>query len=247
LNIPIDHYHEMATICGKKLAATAYGKGSNEPLGVEVTETYNAPTVDETGAYANGSNEPLGVEVTETDSAPIVTEADNAPIVTGTDNAPIGAERDNAPIVTETDNAPTVTETDNAPKPMSSEPSEQIVTDDGTHLGNNGAESSGTKQPPSKKQRIYTDDDLVVIMSRTLGELASSIKKLSEQPDLPVPKGLYEELKSIPGFEEAHLEHYYAYLCENPPLARAFYALPQLTSKIIWVARYIKNHRSELI
>ncbi|XP_066367275.1 uncharacterized protein [Miscanthus floridulus] len=237
LNIPIEHYHEMATICGKNLAA-AYAKGSNEPLGVEVTETYNAPTVAETGAYANGSNEPLGVEVTETDSEPIMTETDYAPIVT---------ETDNAPTVTETDNAPTVTGTDNAPKPTSSEPSEQIVAHDGTHSGNNGAESSGTKQPPSKKQRIYTDDDLVVLMSRTLGELASSIKKLSEQPDLPVPKGLYEELKSIPGFDEAHLEHYYAYLCENPPLARAFYALPQLSSKVIWVARYIKNHRSELM
>jgi hypothetical protein len=215
----------MATICGKKLAAAAYAKGSNEP----VTETYDAPTVAETAAYAKGSNEPLGVVVTETDNAPTVTETDNAPTVTGTDNAP------------------TVTGTDNAPKPTSSEPSEQIGADDGTHSGNNGAESSGTKQPPSKKQRIYTDDDLVVIMSRTLGELASSIKKLSEQPDLPVPKGLYEELKSIPGFDEAHLEHYYAYLCENPPLARAFYALPQLSSKVIWVARYIKNHRSELM
>lgn len=167
-------------------------------------------------AYVQGSNEPLGVEVTETDSAPAVTETGNAPTVTG--------------------------------RPTCSVPSEQFGGDDGTHSGNNGAEeSSDTKQPPpSKKQRVYTDDDLVVIMSRSLGELASAIKRLSEQP-VPVPKGLYEELKSIPGFEEAHLEHYYAYLCENPPLARAFYALPQLSSKVTWVARYVKNHSSELM
>lgn len=191
LNIPVEHYHEMAIISGNSSASAA--------------------------AYVQGSNEPLGVEVTETDSAPAVTETGNAPTVTG--------------------------------RPTCSVPSEQFGGDDGTHSGNNGAEeSSDTKQPPpSKKQRVYTDDDLVVIMSRSLGELASAIKRLSEQPDLPVPKGLYEELKSIPGFEEAHLEHYYAYLCENPPLARAFYALPQLSSKVTWVARYVKNHSSELM
>lgn len=174
LNIPIEHYHEMATIFGNSLA---------------------------TGAYAKGSNDPLATEVNETDRS------------------------------------------------MPTEASEQILADDGTHSGNNGVESLSTKRP-SKKQRIYTDDDLVVMMSQSLGELSSAIKKLAEQPeqpDLPVPKGLYEELKSIPGFDEAHLEHYYAYLCDNPPLARAFYALPHLSSKMIWVARYIKNHMSELM
>ncbi|WVZ88740.1 hypothetical protein U9M48_035224, partial [Paspalum notatum var. saurae] len=71
----------------------------------------------------------------------------------------------------------------------------------------------------------------------SFGELSASINKLAE-PELAVPKGLYEELKSIPGFDEAYLDHYYAYLCDNPPLARAFYALPSLSSKMIWMARY---------
>ncbi|RLM97682.1 hypothetical protein C2845_PM06G26650 [Panicum miliaceum] len=133
---------------------------------------------------------------------------------------------------------------DNAPKGTSTDPSEQLGADDGTHSGNNGGESSGTKPPPSKKQKITTDDDLVVMISQSLGELCSSIKKLAE-PDLAAPNGFYAELKSIRGFDEAHLDHYYAYLCDNPPLARAFYALPNLSSKIIWVARYIKNHLSE--
>jgi hypothetical protein len=175
LNIPIEHYHEMATIFGNSLATGAYAKGSSDPLGTEVTQI------------------------------------------------------------------------DDAPKGTSTDPSEQLGADDGTNSGNNGAESSGTKPPPSKKQRITTDDDLIVMISQILGELCSSIKKVAE-PDLAVPKGLYAELKSIPGFNEAHLDHYFAYLCDNPPLKkRVFYASPNLSSETIWVARYIKNHLSELM
>ena len=142
-----------------------------------------------------------------------------------------------------------VIEIDNPPKLAFNEPTGVPDGDGGTQSFSNCAESSGTKPPPSKKHRLSTDDELVVMMSQSLSELSSSIKKLAEPevPELPVPKGLYEELKSIPGFDEAHLEHYYAYLCDNPPLARAFYALPKLSSKMIWVARYIKNHMSELI
>ncbi|CAN6204577.1 unnamed protein product [Urochloa humidicola] len=106
LNVPIEHYHEMATIFGNSLA---------------------------TGAYARGSNDPLGTEMIETD---------------------------------------------NALKGTPTEPNEQFGADDGTHLDNNGAESSGTK-PPTKKQRVATDDELVVMISQSLGELSSSIKKAS--------------------------------------------------------------------
>ena len=55
--------------------------------------------------------------------------------------------------------------------------SEQIGAD-AIHSGNNGAESSGTKRPPSKKQRVYTEIDyFVMIMSQNFGELSSTIKK----------------------------------------------------------------------
>ncbi|WVZ94584.1 hypothetical protein U9M48_040462 [Paspalum notatum var. saurae] len=146
----------------------------------------------------------------------------------------------NDPLVSE------VTEMDIAPKITSSEPTELHDVDGGTQPFNNGAEYTGTKQPPSKKQRLATEDELIVMISKSLGELSASINKLAE-PKLAVPKGLYEELKSIPGFDEAYLEHYYAYLCDNPPLARAFYALPLVSSKMIWVARYIKDHMPELM
>ncbi|KAJ1276649.1 hypothetical protein BS78_05G230500 [Paspalum vaginatum] len=139
-----------------------------------------------------------------------------------------------------------VIEMDIAPKNTSSEPTELHDADGGTQPFNNGAESAGTKQPPSKKQRLTTEEELIVMISKSLGEVSAAINKLAE-PELAVPKGLYEELKSIPGFDEAYLDHYYAYLCDNPPLARAFYALPSLSSKMIWVARYIKSHMSELM
>ena len=55
--------------------------------------------------------------------------------------------------------------------------SEQIGAN-AIHLGNNGAESLGTKQPPSKKQRVYTEIDyFVMIISQNFGELSSAIKK----------------------------------------------------------------------
>ena len=43
LNVPIEHYHEMATIFGNGLATGVYAKGSNDPLGIELTETDNGP------------------------------------------------------------------------------------------------------------------------------------------------------------------------------------------------------------
>jgi hypothetical protein len=59
--------------------------------------------------------------------------------------------------------------------------------------------------------------------------------------DDDIPDGLYEDMMGIPGFDDAHLDYYYAYLCERPSLARAFAKL-RLSSKIVWVARYIKEH-----
>ncbi|WVZ76056.1 LOW QUALITY PROTEIN: hypothetical protein U9M48_024058, partial [Paspalum notatum var. saurae] len=102
-------------------------------------------------------------------------------------------------------------EMDIAPKNASSEPTELHDADGGTQPFNNGAES-----PPSKKQKLTTEEELIVMISKSLGEVSAAINKLAE-PELAVPKGLYEELKSIPGFDEAYLDHYYAYLCDNPP------------------------------
>jgi hypothetical protein len=56
---------------------------------------------------------------------------------------------------------------------------------------------------------------------------------------------LYEGMMGIPDFDDAHLDHYYAYLCERPSLARPFAKL-SLSSKMMWVVRYIKEHLSDV-
>ncbi|PVH32882.1 hypothetical protein PAHAL_9G514100 [Panicum hallii] len=108
----------------------------------------------------------------------------------------------------------------------------------------NGAGSSGTKPPAAKKHKVAAVEDpniaMVSIMSEGLGNLAAAIEKVGKEDD-GIPEGLYDDMMSIPGFDEAHLDHYYAYLCEHPSLARRFYNM-RLSSKMVWVARYIKEH-----
>jgi hypothetical protein len=108
----------------------------------------------------------------------------------------------------------------------------------------NGTGSSGTKPPPAKKYKVAAVEDpniaMVSIMSEGLGNLAAAIEKVVKEDD-GIPEGLYDDMMSIPGFDEAHLDYYYAYLCEHPSLARRFYNM-RLSSKMVWVARYIKEH-----
>ena len=79
-------------------------------------------------------------------------------------------------------------------------------------------------------------------MTRVLDRLAEAIEKCSRR-DTDVPDDLWANMKSLPGFEQEHLAHYYAYLCENAHVARAFDKL-SVPHKTIWVNRYIKNHLS---
>ncbi|KAJ1289387.1 hypothetical protein BS78_02G160400 [Paspalum vaginatum] len=133
--------------------------------------------------------------------------------------------------------------------PLALEVAETDYAPRGTSYGigtasNKGGQSASVKPPPAKKPKVAADDALLVMMTQTLGELASAVKQMA-RADTDVPEGLYNELMSIPGFEKAHLDDYYAYLCEKPSQARAFYALP-LSSKLVWIARYIKNHLSDV-
>ena len=88
---------------------------------------------------------------------------------------------------------------------------------------------------------------MATVVSESLGNLATAIKDMTKavNADDEISDGLYEDMMGIPGFEEAHLDHYYAYLCEHPSLARAFAKL-SLSSKMVWVARYIKEHLSHV-
>ncbi|KAG8076853.1 hypothetical protein GUJ93_ZPchr0006g44189 [Zizania palustris] len=130
-------------------------------------------------------------------------------------------------------------------------PTEEHVhtIDEITESGNtNGGESPGSKPPLAKKPKMTVEDPniaMVTMIGQSLGNLAIAIKNMTKafNSDGEIPEEHYDTMMSIPGFDVAHLDHYYAYLCDHPPKARAFYKFP-LSSKMIWVARYIKEHLS---
>lgn len=59
LNTPIEHYHEMATICGNSMVSGVYARSSNELLSADVAE--NEFENEDT----SGESDPLATNVTE--------------------------------------------------------------------------------------------------------------------------------------------------------------------------------------
>jgi hypothetical protein len=168
-----------------------------------------------TGAYAKRALEPLATEVSETQNPPQETE-DGAATNEQQEVSPIGANG------------------------ISYSPAIYSA-----------AESSGSKPPPAKKAKVANIEDpnaaIVSVMSESIGNLAIAVKDMTKSitADDDILDGLYDDIMGIPGFDDAHLDHYYAYLCEPPSLARAFAKL-RLSSKMVWVARYIKEHLSDV-
>jgi len=105
--------------------------------------------------------------------------------------------------------------------------------------GGNIGDSSSTRAP--KRAKLDNDDELTHLMT-SLDNLAKAIEK-SESLDTDVTEDLWGNLVDLRGFHEAHLAHYYAYLVENPAIAREFKKL-SISNKTIWVGSYIKNHLS---
>jgi hypothetical protein len=145
--------------------------------------------------------------------------------------------------------ATVVTETENAPKDTEdgAATTEQVEADDATT-----GESYGTKPLAPKKAKVANLEDPTMAMVAMLGDnlenLATAITNITNivaSDDDDISEELYENLMSIPGFEGTHLDDYYAHLCEHPREARQFYKLPTLSSKMIWVARYIKKYLSD--
>ncbi|KAL6906486.1 hypothetical protein ACP4OV_004087 [Aristida adscensionis] len=99
-------------------------------------------------------------------------------------------------------------------------------------------ESSGTK--PSKKAKISADDDILSVMTSGLNKIGNAIEK-AFAPEPEIPEDLLDHLMALPGFEETHLYHYYAHLCDRPAIACAFNRLG-FSGKIIWVTKYICEH-----
>lgn len=98
---------------------------------------------------------------------------------------------------------------------------------------------TSTSKPP-KRAKISTDDDMCAVMTTGIKRLAKAIEKAGTA-ETDVPEDLWDNMMDLPGFEEAHLAHYYAHLCENVSLARAFNKL-SFSNKLVWVARYISNN-----
>jgi hypothetical protein len=100
--------------------------------------------------------------------------------------------------------------------------------------GGNIGESSSSRAP--KRAKLDNDDELTHLMT-SLDNLTKAIEK-SKYVD--VPEDLWGNLMDLPGFEEAHLTHYYAHLVENPAIAWSFNKL-SMSNKTMWVVSYIKN------
>ncbi|KAG8081785.1 hypothetical protein GUJ93_ZPchr0014g47341 [Zizania palustris] len=128
------------------------------------------------------------------------------------------------------------------------------IQDDPTEVNNgaaeantsgNAAESSRSKPPQAKRARTCDADDdrMIPLITKSLDRLAAAIEKSSDSSAFAteILEDLWDNLSSLPGFEQEHLAHYYAYLCENVCIAKAFLNL-DLTAKIVWVTTYISNH-----
>lgn len=89
-------------------------------------------------------------------------------------------------------------------------------------IGADGGGQSSTSQPQTRRARISGDDDLGVLLIG-LEKLSDAIvQTAATSVDSELPKDLYDNLMAVPGFEEAYLVHFYAYLCDHPSVARAF-------------------------
>lgn len=106
----------------------------------------------------------------------------------------------------------------------------------------NVGESSRTK-PPAKRAKVAVseDDPLLSVLKFGLERVAVALEKGSGGGEDELPEGLWDDLASLPGFEEGHLSHYYAHLVDNPKTTRAFATLT-LPNKLIWVTRYVMKH-----
>jgi hypothetical protein len=80
-------------------------------------------------------------------------------------------------------------------------------------------------------------DPLVVAFTSSSERIAITIEKLATG-NMDLPSYLYTILKSLPGFNSAHISFYYTHLVANLHVGRAFYNLP-FYAKIEWVVDFI--------
>ncbi|KAF2906452.1 uncharacterized protein [Oryza sativa Japonica Group] len=110
---------------------------------------------------------------------------------------------------------------------------------DGPATTDDRPEASSASKPKKARTQEIEDDGLIGAFTSVGDKLASAILKVAE-PDNKLPDGLFETLKSLPGFEEIHVSVYYAHLVANPHIVRAFDGLP-FENKIHWVHLFINE------
>nr|AAM23241.1 Putative transposase [Oryza sativa Japonica Group]AAM47612.1 Putative transposase [Oryza sativa Japonica Group]ABB46678.2 transposon protein, putative, CACTA, En/Spm sub-class [Oryza sativa Japonica Group] len=110
---------------------------------------------------------------------------------------------------------------------------------DGPATTDDRAEASSASKPKKAKTQENEDDGLIGAFTSVGDKLASAILKVAE-PDNKLPEGLFDTLKTLPGFEEVHRSFYYAHLVANPHIARAFDGLP-FENKMHWFAMFISE------
>lgn len=123
------------------------------------------------------------------------------------------------------------TETDDVPA--------HDVSDGSTIPDNHGATSSASKT--NKRARIAEiEDDGLISAFKSVGENIANAIKMATKPENELPTDLFDQLKSLPGFDKTHISFYFAYLVANPHIGKAFYLLP-FEHKLDWVAMFISE------
>ncbi|XP_012702326.1 uncharacterized protein LOC101763315 [Setaria italica] len=160
-----------------------------------------------TGKYAKGSNEALGTDFIDLEKV----EASN-----GAANEQGCASE--AP--TESCNNGEATTSSNIGGQSSAS---KLPAARRARIGADDGGQSSTSQPPTRRARISGDDDLGYMLLSGLEKLSDAIvQTATASVDSELPKDLYDNLMVVPGFDEAYLVHYYAYLCDHSSVARVF-------------------------
>ncbi|KQJ90257.1 hypothetical protein BRADI_4g30385v3 [Brachypodium distachyon] len=107
-----------------------------------------------------------------------------------------------------------------------------------THSYNVG-ESSASRPSKRTKTTQYEEQGLGPTLVAVGERLVVAIEKNVSNDN--TPEGLWDNMKTLPTFGRDFLAHYYAYLVENPRIARAFHTLDH-DEKMVWVARYVRNN-----
>ncbi|WVZ69512.1 hypothetical protein U9M48_018286 [Paspalum notatum var. saurae] len=111
---------------------------------------------------------------------------------------------------------------------------------DGINNPNNDVAPSSASRPKKKAKVAENEDDRLINAFKSVGsDLADAIKTAGKS-DNDLPSDLFDQLKSLPGFEKTHVSFYFSYLVANPHIGRAFYSLP-FEHKIDWVALFISE------